>query len=122
GEVKVYAYRTPFDPVLHFAFVHGEIGDGRDMPARLHRADIVSDVFGGVIPKVLNRFKAEGRGALVYLRDGAAGVPANLSGAEQTGSAGARAAPGREGGLGAPILPGLGVTSTRPRPAHPPPH
>ena len=46
---------------------------------RLHRCDIVSDIFGaGAIPKVLQRFKAEGRGALVYLRDGSAGVPANL--------------------------------------------
>ena len=47
GELQGYAYRTPFDPVLHFAFVHGAIGDGRDVPARLHRADILSDIFGG---------------------------------------------------------------------------
>src|SRR5271155_2582432 len=66
GELTVHAYRTRFDSVLHFAFVHGAIGDGRDIPARLHRADILSDIFGaGPIPKVLNRFKAEGRGALV---------------------------------------------------------
>src|SRR5271170_6721503 len=92
GELTGYAYRTPFDPVLHFAFVHGRIGDGRDVPARLHRADILSDIFGGgAIPKVLSRFKAEGRGALIYLRDGAAGVPANLGGAEATGSDDARA-------------------------------
>src|SRR5271170_7622755 len=92
GELQGYAYRTPFDPVLHFAFVHGAIGDGRDVPARLHRADILSDIFGGgAIPKVLSRFKAEGRGALIYLRDGAAGVPANLGGAEATGSDDARA-------------------------------
>src|SRR5471032_261582 len=46
GELAGYAYRTPFDAVLHFAFVHGSIGDGREMPARLHRADILSDIFG----------------------------------------------------------------------------
>ena len=46
GELAGYAYRTPFDPVLHFAFVHGSIGEGRDVPARLHRADILSDIFG----------------------------------------------------------------------------
>src|SRR5471030_1338386 len=105
GELQGYAYRTPFDPVLHFAFVHGAIGDGRNMPARLHRADILSDVFGaGAIPKVLSRFKAEGRGALVYLRDGSAGVPANLSGAHTVGSDGARETQWREVGLGAQIL------------------
>ncbi len=119
GQFQGYAYRTRFDPVLHFAFVHGEVGDGREMPARLHRADIVSDIFGGLIPKVLARFKAEGRGALVYLRDGAAGVPANLSGAEQTGSDDTRANLWREVGLGAQILRDLGVSSIRLRTDNP---
>jgi 3,4-dihydroxy 2-butanone 4-phosphate synthase / GTP cyclohydrolase II len=120
GELQGYAYRTPFDPVLHFAFVHGNIGDGRDVPARLHRADILSDIFGGgAIPKVLSRFKAEGRGALVYLRDGAAGVPANLSGAQPTASDDARAMQWREIGLGAQILRDLGVSSIRLRTDNP---
>jgi 3,4-dihydroxy 2-butanone 4-phosphate synthase / GTP cyclohydrolase II len=120
GELQGYAYRTPFDPVLHFAFVHGSIGDGRNVPARLHRADILGDIFGaGPIPKVLRRFKAEGRGALVYLRDGAAGVPANLGGARPIGSDDARATQWREVGLGAQILRDLGVNSIRLRTDNP---
>jgi 3,4-dihydroxy 2-butanone 4-phosphate synthase/GTP cyclohydrolase II len=120
GELTGYAYRTSFDPVLHFAFVHGAIGDGRDVPARLHRADIIGDIFGGgVIPRVLEQFKKEGRGVLVYLRDGSAGVPANLSGAEPQGSDGARATQWREIGLGAQILRDLDVSSIRLRTANP---
>ncbi|WP_158818721.1 3,4-dihydroxy-2-butanone-4-phosphate synthase [Methylocapsa sp. S129] len=114
GELSGYAYRTPFDSVLHFAFVHGHVGDGRDVPARLHRADILGDIFGGgIIPRTLQRFKDEGRGVLVYLRDGSAGVPANLAGAEPAGSEGARANQWREIGLGAQILRDLDVSSIR---------
>ena len=55
---------TPFDPVHHMAFVHGRIGDGKNVLARLHRADIIRDVFGGANPvhAALQRFKQEGRG------------------------------------------------------------
>ena len=114
GELAGFAYRTPFDSVLHFAFVHGHVGDGRNVPARLHRADILGDIFGGgIIPRTLQRFKDEGRGVLVYLRDGSAGVPANLASAEATGSDGARANQWREIGLGAQILRDLDVSSIR---------
>jgi 3,4-dihydroxy 2-butanone 4-phosphate synthase / GTP cyclohydrolase II len=120
GELQAYAYRTPFDSVLHFAFVHGHIGDGRNMPARLHRCDIVTDIFGeGPIPKVLRQFREDGRGALVYLRDGSAGVPVNFAGSEATTADGARAREWREIGLGAQILRDLGVSSIRLRTDNP---
>jgi 3,4-dihydroxy 2-butanone 4-phosphate synthase/GTP cyclohydrolase II len=114
GELTGHAYRTSFDPVLHFAFVHGSVGDGRAVPARLHRADIIDDIFGGgLIDRVLKGFKEDGKGVLVYLRDGAAGVPTNLSGAEALNADAARASQWREVGLGAQILRDLGVTSIR---------
>jgi 3,4-dihydroxy 2-butanone 4-phosphate synthase / GTP cyclohydrolase II len=120
GELQGFGYRTPFDSVLHFAFVHGSIGDGEAVPARLHRCDIIGDIFGtGAIPKVLQRFKAEGRGVLVYLRDGSAGVPTNFGGPDPTGADGARARQWREIGLGAQILRDLGVSSIRLRSDNP---
>jgi 3,4-dihydroxy 2-butanone 4-phosphate synthase / GTP cyclohydrolase II len=118
-----HAYVTPFDSVQHFAFVVGSIGDGRDVPARLHRADILADVFGGAetINKTLARFHREGRGVLVYLRDGAAGVPANVVGRGQESAEEDRRRQWLDVGLGAQILRDLGVTSIRLRTATPKP-
>lgn len=114
GQMQGHAYVTPFDSVQHFAFVVGSIGDGRDVPARLHRADILADVFGGAdtINKTLARFAREGRGVLVYLRDGAAGVPANVVGAPQNAEE-TRKKQWLDVGLGAQILKDLGVSSIR---------
>jgi 3,4-dihydroxy 2-butanone 4-phosphate synthase/GTP cyclohydrolase II len=116
GTLKGYAYVTPFDRVHHMAFVYGDIGDGKNVPARLHRADVIGDVFGGAksIRAALARFKAEGRGVIVYLRDGTAGVPvAEIphDGGSETDAA--RSRQWREVGLGAQILKDLGITSIR---------
>ncbi len=119
GELTGHAYVTPFDSVQHFAFVLGRIGDGRDVPARLHRADVVSDVMGGgaAINAALARFAKEGRGVLVYLRDGSAGVPTNRARTQQAQagleSEAKRNRAWREIGLGAQILKDLGVSSIR---------
>jgi 3,4-dihydroxy 2-butanone 4-phosphate synthase/GTP cyclohydrolase II len=114
GELTGYAYQTRFDEVQHFAFVHGRIGDGTQVPTRLHRVDIIADVLGGgvVINKALERFKAEGRGVLVYLRDGTAGVPMIAQGAAPS-SDDARTVQWREVGLGAQILRDLGIQSIK---------
>jgi 3,4-dihydroxy 2-butanone 4-phosphate synthase/GTP cyclohydrolase II len=116
GTLKGYAYVTPFDEVYHVALVHGRIGEGRDVLTRLHRANILRDIFGGA-PEVhgaLRRFAKEGRGVMVFLRDGAAGVP--VSALPQDGDHGAEAArqrQWREIGLGAQILKDLGISSIR---------
>ena len=116
GTLAGYAYMTPFDGVQHMAFVHGRIGDGKGVLARLHRADIVRDVFEGAHPvhAALRRFKEEGRGVIVFLRDGAAGVPTHaIPQAGGTGSEVARSRQWREVGLGAQILKDLGISSIR---------
>jgi 3,4-dihydroxy 2-butanone 4-phosphate synthase / GTP cyclohydrolase II len=116
GTLAGYAFRTPFDPFYHVAFVYGDIGDGRNIPARLHRANLILDVFGGAkaVRKTLERFKAEGCGILVMLRDGAAGVPVvAIPKSDETASGEARNRQWREVGLGAQILKDLGVSSIR---------
>ena len=115
GEFMGYAYVTPFDKVHHYAFVYGEIGDGRGVPTRLHRANVVEDVFGGAkaIHAALSRFKKAGRGALVYLRDGASGVPTTAIAEHVSASELERSRQWREVGLGAQILRDLNISSIR---------
>jgi 3,4-dihydroxy 2-butanone 4-phosphate synthase/GTP cyclohydrolase II len=115
GTLQGYSYVTPFDVVNHLALVHGSLGDGRNVLVRLHRADPVADAFTGgkVLRQVLERIKAEGRGVLVYLREGTAGVPVSGLGAKQRTASEAREHQWREIGLGAQILKDLGVSSIR---------
>jgi 3,4-dihydroxy 2-butanone 4-phosphate synthase / GTP cyclohydrolase II len=116
GRLTGYAFLTPFDAVYHMAFVYGRIGDGKNVLTRLHRADIIADVFGGAktIHRTLARFKADGRGVLVLLRDGTAGVPVvSIPKSGDTASGEARTRQWREVGLGAQILRDLGVSSIR---------
>jgi 3,4-dihydroxy 2-butanone 4-phosphate synthase/GTP cyclohydrolase II len=77
GSLRGYAFVTPFDAAQHMAFVYGRIGSGRNVLARMHCADVIGDVFGGarLIHAALRRFKREGAGVIIYLRDGTVGVP-----------------------------------------------
>ena len=116
GPLTGYAYVTPFDKVHHMAFVYGRIGDGENVLARLHRADVIGDVFGGAsaIRLTLTRFKRDGRGVLIYLRDGTAGVPVVARPPDgESSSEAARSAQWREIGLGAQILRDLAISSIR---------
>jgi 3,4-dihydroxy 2-butanone 4-phosphate synthase/GTP cyclohydrolase II len=114
GPLQGYAYRSPFDPIMHAAFVYGDISAGTNVLTRFHKPNIVRDIFSGAsrMAMVLERFRREGAGVLVYLRDGAAGVP--VAPIDGTHSAEAdRNRQWREIGVGAQILRDLGVTSIR---------
>ena len=115
GALQGYAYVTPFDRVHHMAFVYGNITSGKDIPARLHRANVIGDVFGGAksIRASLAIFKKAGRGVIIYLRDGTAGVPVAEIPHGDTGTDAARSQQWREIGLGAQILKDLGISSIR---------
>src|ERR1051326_5189520 len=127
GPLKGYAYMTHFDQVHHMAVVYGRI-DGRNVPTRLHRANLIRDMFGGTntVAKVLHHFKREGQGVIVFLRDGSVGVPTSAipKGGEKGGEKGVerngdsnrseeQQRQWREIGLGAQILKDLGITSIR---------
>ncbi|NND48873.1 MAG: 3,4-dihydroxy-2-butanone-4-phosphate synthase, partial [Rhizobiales bacterium] len=120
GPARGIVYGTPFDDLHHLALVFGSIGAGRDILARIHREDIISDVFNGapVLSGALERIAKAERGIIIYLREGATGVPAiehgsQQAGDEQTQSEAVRRDEWRDIGLGAQILRDLGVNSIR---------
>ena len=83
---------------------------------RLRLAGVVADVFEGgkTLAAVMRRVARDGRGVLVYLRDGTAGVPTtHFPESEATASEAMRSNQWREVGLGAQILKDLGVASIR---------
>lgn len=113
GKAQAIAYTTPFDPVQHLALVFGEPGRNK-VAVRLHREDVVADVFAGktVLTSVYDIFRKAGSGVLVYLREGTAGVPVGHAKGETTKSA-SRDEVWRDIGLGAQILRDLGIQSIR---------
>jgi 3,4-dihydroxy 2-butanone 4-phosphate synthase/GTP cyclohydrolase II len=128
GPARAVAYATPFDAVHHLALVFGEIGGGAEVLVRIHREQVISDVFarrdgppGHLIAKALQRLAAHGGGVLIYLREGSAGVAA--AGPDEPAEPGAEAADAstetvrtrqwRDVGIGAQILRDLGVSSIR---------
>jgi 3,4-dihydroxy 2-butanone 4-phosphate synthase/GTP cyclohydrolase II len=115
GELRAFAYVTPFDQVRHMAFILGDIGDGKSVLTRLHRGHMIGDVLGGakVLRRAMAKIKDEGKGVIVYLQDGAAGVPSTAVPTQDDSSENARTKQWREVGLGAQILKDLGVSSVR---------
>lgn len=118
GPATAYTYSLPWEPMQHLAIVFGDIRDGQEVPVRLHREDVVSDVFG-VEPmpqRIAERMSREGRGVFVYLREGSVGVSSEnrrnrITDGESHAQAVERETEWREIGLGAQILKDLGITS-----------
>ncbi|MFD7029659.1 bifunctional 3,4-dihydroxy-2-butanone-4-phosphate synthase/GTP cyclohydrolase II [Streptomyces sp. NPDC059917] len=132
GSFTAYGYRSIADGVEHIALVHGDIGDGRDVLARMHSECLTGDIFqsqrcdcGPQLQASMQRIAAEGRGVVVYLRghEGRGiGLLAKLRAYElqergrDTLDANLELglpADARDYGAGAQILADLGVRSTR---------
>ena len=125
GVAKAIAYSTPFDSVQHLALVFGEIARVKAPFVRIHRQEVVSDVFSrrksgesNLISAALEKIKAKGAGVVVYLREGAAGVHSSAFSGQfgarperPTGSETKRDQNWREVGIGAQILKDLGLQS-----------
>lgn len=114
GPLQGYAYRSPFDEIFHAAFVYNDIGDGENVLTRFHLFNIFKDVcFSSQrVIAALEQFRENGSGVLIFLRDGAAGVPVTQLDNRQSREED-RNRQWREVGLGAQILRDLGIRSIR---------
>ena len=70
-----YSYVTPFDRWSSWRSSSAMSPSGKNIPVRLHRENVLEDVFGtrSDADQVFDIFKREGCGILVYLQEGAAG-------------------------------------------------
>lgn len=121
GPAIAHTYQLPWEPMQHVAIVLGDIRDGENVPVRLHRENVLKDVFGkthepdAVLRRMMENDK---RGVLVYLREGSVGVgqevrerELEIEGHEAHAEAVAREEEWRQIGLGAQILKDLGINS-----------
>ena len=121
GKAKAHTYSLPWDPMQHLAVVFGDVRDGVDIPVRLHLENVGADVFGHdrQIDEIMKRIAGEGRGVIVYLREGSVGVGVSQTARkgkqdrEAHSEAQARESEWLEIGLGAQILKDLGISSIR---------
>jgi 3,4-dihydroxy 2-butanone 4-phosphate synthase/GTP cyclohydrolase II len=121
GKAKAHAYSLPWDPMQHLAVTFGDIRDGVDIPVRLHLENVAADVFGRdcQLDPIMKRMSEQGRGVIVYLREGSVGVGVSTTARagkherEDHSEAQARESEWLEIGLGAQILKDLGITSIR---------
>jgi 3,4-dihydroxy 2-butanone 4-phosphate synthase/GTP cyclohydrolase II len=120
GPARAIAFSTASDTVQHLALLVGDVErSARPVRVRIHREQVIADVFGrradALVPRALARIAQGGAGALIYLREGSAGVrvpPLQEQAASRSeGSEEARVRHWREIGVGAQILRDLGLTS-----------
>jgi 3,4-dihydroxy 2-butanone 4-phosphate synthase/GTP cyclohydrolase II len=118
GKAKAVSYATKFDTVHHVALVFGNIASVPAPLVRIHRQEVLSDVFRkpgetNLISAALQRIKQAGAGVVVYLREGAAGVQPGARDEAATPNEAKRDKMWREVGIGAQILKDLGLSNIK---------
>lgn len=75
GPFTLHSYRSLLDGSEHLAAVHGSLGQGEGVLARVHSESMLGDVFGcqrcdsgSQLDGAMERIAAAGAGVLVYLR------------------------------------------------------
>jgi 3,4-dihydroxy 2-butanone 4-phosphate synthase/GTP cyclohydrolase II len=81
GAFQIYVYESPADAETHVALVHGPVGDGEAVLARMHSSCLTGDVLhsvrcdcGAQLERAMQRIAAEGRGVILYLNQEGRGI------------------------------------------------
>jgi len=81
GKFKVYVFHNTIDHKEHLAIVKGSIGEGENIPVRLHSECLTSEVLGSLKCDCREQLEAafkyiaeEGRGMILYLRQEGRGI------------------------------------------------
>jgi 3,4-dihydroxy 2-butanone 4-phosphate synthase/GTP cyclohydrolase II len=81
GAFQIHVYESPHDRKTHVALVHGRIGDGEGVLARMHSSCLTGDVLHSVrcdcgqqLESAMQRIAAETRGVVLYLNQEGRGI------------------------------------------------
>ncbi|MBU6234846.1 MAG: GTP cyclohydrolase II [Alphaproteobacteria bacterium] len=81
GDFKIVGFGGFADGKEHFALVHGDVANASDVMVRVHSECMTGDVFGSLrcdcgpqLQEAMRRIVAEGRGAVLYLRQEGRGI------------------------------------------------
>jgi 3,4-dihydroxy 2-butanone 4-phosphate synthase/GTP cyclohydrolase II len=81
GAFQIYVYESPGDVKTHVALVHGRVGDGEAVLARMHSSCLTGDVLhsvrcdcGAQLERAMQRITNEGRGVILYLNQEGRGI------------------------------------------------
>ncbi len=81
GEFDIRVFESRLDGATHVALVHGAIGDGQNILARVHSSCVTGDIFhsarcdcGEQLHMAMRRVADEGRGVVLYLHQEGRGI------------------------------------------------
>ena len=81
GEFQIRIFESRLDGATHVALVHGELGTGESVLARVHSSCVTGDIFhsarcdcGQQLQMAMQRVAAEGRGVVLYLHQEGRGI------------------------------------------------